>query len=203
SLDILTGEETAEFTAPRVDTINDHGTGCTLSAAIAALVPRYGYVEAVRRAKEYLTAALRHADELDVGSGHGPVHHFHALWDHTTQKVQSCLIPPRPVLATSCASKTTTPGKRPLAIGLCTSFSMPPSPTQSWPATWCKTIASSIASCCFWDPLWPALILWSHACGFRSLSARLPAMKIPISYMPFPRSGSLRNNGTKSSIHSR
>lgn len=89
SLDILTGEETAEFTAPRVDTINDHGTGCTLSAAIAALVPRYGYVEAVRRAKEYLTAALRHADELDVGSGHGPVHHFHALWDHTTQKVQS------------------------------------------------------------------------------------------------------------------
>ena len=89
SLDILTGEETAEFTAPRVDTINDHGTGCTLSAAIAALVPRYGYVEAVRRAKEYLTAALRHADELDVGSGHGPVHHFHALWDHTPQKVQS------------------------------------------------------------------------------------------------------------------
>jgi hydroxymethylpyrimidine/phosphomethylpyrimidine kinase len=89
SLDILTGEETAEFTAPRVDTINDHGTGCTLSAAIAALVPRYGYVEAVRRAKEYLTAALRHADELDVGSGHGPVHHFHALWDHATQKVQS------------------------------------------------------------------------------------------------------------------
>lgn len=89
SLDILTGEETAEFTAPRVDTINDHGTGCTLSAAIAALVPRYGYVEAVRRAKEYLTAALRHADELDVGSGHGPVHHFHDLWDHATQKVQS------------------------------------------------------------------------------------------------------------------
>lgn len=89
STDILTGgdagEHTEELTAPRVDTINDHGTGCTLSAAIAALLPRHGYVEAVRRAKDYLTKALRHADELEVGAGHGPVHHFHAMWSAELQ----------------------------------------------------------------------------------------------------------------------
>lgn len=51
SIDILTGHETVELTAPRVDTINDHGTGCTLSAAIAALLPRHGYIDAVRQAK--------------------------------------------------------------------------------------------------------------------------------------------------------
>lgn len=89
STDILTGgdegDTTVELTAPRVDTINDHGTGCTLSAAIAALLPRHGYIDAVRQAKKYLTAALRHADELEVGSGHGPVHHFHALWSAELQ----------------------------------------------------------------------------------------------------------------------
>ncbi|MEY8578194.1 bifunctional hydroxymethylpyrimidine kinase/phosphomethylpyrimidine kinase [Corynebacteriaceae bacterium 6-324] len=92
STDILTGgdagETTVELTAPRVDTINDHGTGCTLSAAIAALLPLHGYEEAVRRAKDYLTQALRHADELDVGAGHGPVHHFHALWNNAPLQLQ-------------------------------------------------------------------------------------------------------------------
>ncbi|MFI8595213.1 bifunctional hydroxymethylpyrimidine kinase/phosphomethylpyrimidine kinase [Microbacterium sp. NPDC078428] len=80
SVDILTGAETIELTAPRVDTVNDHGTGCTLSAAITALLPGHAVPVAVQHAKEYLTEALRRADELEVGSGHGPVHHFHALW---------------------------------------------------------------------------------------------------------------------------
>lgn len=80
SIDLLTGPETVELTAPRIDTCNDHGTGCTLSAAIAALLPSSDVPTAVRVAKAYLTEALRHADDLDVGSGHGPVHHFHALW---------------------------------------------------------------------------------------------------------------------------
>jgi hydroxymethylpyrimidine/phosphomethylpyrimidine kinase len=67
--------------APRVHTRNDHGTGCTLSAAIAALRPqRDGWLAAVTDAKAYLTAALSAADQLDVGTGHGPVHHFHAWW---------------------------------------------------------------------------------------------------------------------------
>ncbi|RLP09020.1 bifunctional hydroxymethylpyrimidine kinase/phosphomethylpyrimidine kinase [Propionibacterium australiense] len=65
----------------RIDTANTHGTGCTLSSAIAALRPRCdSWPEAVRQAKEYLTAALAAADELRIGHGHGPVHHFHAYW---------------------------------------------------------------------------------------------------------------------------
>lgn len=52
----------------------------SISAAIAALVPHNDVVKSVRLAKDYLTGALQRADELDVGSGHGPVHHFHALW---------------------------------------------------------------------------------------------------------------------------
>jgi hydroxymethylpyrimidine/phosphomethylpyrimidine kinase len=67
------------LSSPRVHTRNTHGTGCTLSAAIAALRPqRDGWPAAVTDAKAYLTAALNAADQLDVGTGHGPVHHFHA-----------------------------------------------------------------------------------------------------------------------------
>ena len=81
STDILIGPDTrVELTAPRIATTNDHGTGCTLSAAIAARLPRMDMESAVREAKDYLTAALKHADQLNVGHGHGPVHHFHNLW---------------------------------------------------------------------------------------------------------------------------
>ena len=73
--------EPVRLTAARVDTTSDHGTGCTLSAAIAALRPqRPDWLTAVTEAKEYLTAALRAADRLTVGDGRGPVHHFHAWW---------------------------------------------------------------------------------------------------------------------------
>jgi hydroxymethylpyrimidine/phosphomethylpyrimidine kinase len=58
-----------------------HGTGCTLSSAIAALLPQRPTVEAaVRDAREYVLGAIRAADELTVGSGHGPLHHFHNVW---------------------------------------------------------------------------------------------------------------------------
>lgn len=83
STDILLGSGTRhEFSAPRLDTRRTHGTGCTLSAAIAALLPRMGIVAAVGAAKDYLQGALQAADALDVGGaeGHGPLHHFHALW---------------------------------------------------------------------------------------------------------------------------
>lgn len=83
STDLLVepGAQARAFSAPRVPTRNTHGTGCTLSSAVAALLPqRDGCAEAVREAKEYLTGALRRADELDVGTGKGPVHHFHAWW---------------------------------------------------------------------------------------------------------------------------
>ena len=81
STDLLfDGKTITELPGRRIETRNTHGTGCTLSAAIAALLPRFDMVEAVRRAKAYLTGAIAASDRLTVGSGHGPVHHFHALW---------------------------------------------------------------------------------------------------------------------------
>jgi hydroxymethylpyrimidine/phosphomethylpyrimidine kinase len=64
------------FTGPRIVTTNTHGTGCSLSSAIATLVARHGDWElAVGAAKTWLTAALRGADALQVGNGHGPIDH--------------------------------------------------------------------------------------------------------------------------------
>ncbi|HLU37230.1 MAG TPA: bifunctional hydroxymethylpyrimidine kinase/phosphomethylpyrimidine kinase [Thermomicrobiales bacterium] len=81
SIDILAGPDgIIELRAPRITTRNTHGTGCTLAAAIAALLPRFPMEESVRQAKAYLGEALAHADRLDVGHGHGPVHHFHTWW---------------------------------------------------------------------------------------------------------------------------
>jgi hydroxymethylpyrimidine/phosphomethylpyrimidine kinase len=74
------GGATETFTAPRIATPNTHGTGCTLSAAIAALLPSRPRAEAIREAKRYLTGAIRASGALSVGSGHGPVHHFHEMW---------------------------------------------------------------------------------------------------------------------------
>ncbi|MDR2676375.1 MAG: bifunctional hydroxymethylpyrimidine kinase/phosphomethylpyrimidine kinase [Opitutaceae bacterium] len=75
------GDGQIELRAPRIATENTHGTGCTLSAAIAALLPRRaGVREAIRDAKDYLTRALAAADELSVGRGHGPVQHFWRQW---------------------------------------------------------------------------------------------------------------------------
>jgi hydroxymethylpyrimidine/phosphomethylpyrimidine kinase len=82
SVDLLveTGRVT-RFAAPRILTKNTHGTGCTLSAAIAAgLVKGRDLVTAVGEAKDYVTAAIAAADHLQVGSGHGPLHHFHRWW---------------------------------------------------------------------------------------------------------------------------
>ena len=83
SADILVARDAAPrwFVAPRIDTTNTHGTGCTLSSAIAAGLARgLPLADAVAAAKAYLTAALEQADTLTIGKGHGPVHHFHAFW---------------------------------------------------------------------------------------------------------------------------
>lgn len=71
------------FTAPRQATRHTHGTGCTLSAAIAAAMAQGQPLEAaVGVAHRYLQGAIAAADELRVGHGIGPVHHFHAVWPH-------------------------------------------------------------------------------------------------------------------------
>ncbi len=82
AVDLLLAEGTvARFAAPRIATRNTHGTGCTLAAAIAAgLAKGEDLAPAVQAAKRYVTQAIAAADRLSIGSGHGPVHHFHALW---------------------------------------------------------------------------------------------------------------------------
>ena len=82
AVDLLVSREAvARLSAERVATKNTHGTGCTLSSAIAAgLAKGQRLGEAVSDAKQYVTEAIGCADELEVGHGHGPVHHFHAWW---------------------------------------------------------------------------------------------------------------------------
>jgi hydroxymethylpyrimidine/phosphomethylpyrimidine kinase len=70
--------EWTEFTSPRIETRHTHGTGCTFSAAItASLAAGHDLQEAVRRAKRYITEAIRNNPGL--GSGSGPLDH-HALF---------------------------------------------------------------------------------------------------------------------------
>lgn len=83
--DLLIGvsAEPISFDAQRIDTKNTHGTGCTLSSAITAgLALGLELEDAVGRAHRYLQGAIREADQLSIGSGHGPVHHFHNVWNH-------------------------------------------------------------------------------------------------------------------------
>jgi hydroxymethylpyrimidine/phosphomethylpyrimidine kinase len=73
------GRRFEEFSGPRIETESTHGTGCTFASAIAAALAQGASVpDAVGRAKEYVTEALRHA--YPIGGGHGPVHHFYRLW---------------------------------------------------------------------------------------------------------------------------
>ncbi|WP_165492713.1 bifunctional hydroxymethylpyrimidine kinase/phosphomethylpyrimidine kinase [Lichenihabitans psoromatis] len=87
AVDILfDGTTMREFSAPRIDTPNTHGTGCTLSSAIAAyLALGDDLAGAVTKAKAFLTDALRTSGELRVGGGHGPVHHFHSRWNRSAE----------------------------------------------------------------------------------------------------------------------
>ncbi len=82
SVDLLiTARGSRAFAAPRLKTTHDHGTGCTLSSAIAArLALGDELTSAVAAAKTYLHEALAAAEDLKVGHGHGPVHHFHRWW---------------------------------------------------------------------------------------------------------------------------
>jgi len=82
SVDLLfDGPTVTRYAAKRIPTHNTHGTGCTLSSAIAAgLAKGQELAHAARIAKAYVTDAIAGADRLAVGQGHGPIHHFHAVW---------------------------------------------------------------------------------------------------------------------------
>jgi hydroxymethylpyrimidine/phosphomethylpyrimidine kinase len=72
---------TVAFAAPRLATQNTHGTGCSLSSAIAAGLAKGEDMEsAVRQAKHWISAAIAAADRFGVGHGHGPIHHFHRFY---------------------------------------------------------------------------------------------------------------------------
>lgn len=79
--DWLMTDEVHRLDAPRVATRNTHGTGCTLSSAIAVGLARGLTLRAaVEAAHRWLQAAIHAADGLDIGHGQGPVHHFHEIW---------------------------------------------------------------------------------------------------------------------------
>ncbi|WP_318462119.1 bifunctional hydroxymethylpyrimidine kinase/phosphomethylpyrimidine kinase [Photobacterium leiognathi] len=82
---LILPQEIEIFSAPRIQSRNTHGTGCTLSSAIASyLAQGYTLMSAVQLAKHYITSAIEYADQLDIGHGHGPVDHFFALRSKTT-----------------------------------------------------------------------------------------------------------------------
>jgi hydroxymethylpyrimidine/phosphomethylpyrimidine kinase len=82
SIDYLfRGAGVVALAAPRIATRNTHGTGCSLSSAIAAGLAKGDDPEtAVRHAKAWISAAIAAADRLNVGHGHGPIHHFHTIY---------------------------------------------------------------------------------------------------------------------------
>ena len=82
SIDYLVSDRGAiALAAPRIATQNTHGTGCSLSSAIAAELAKGEDMEtSVRHAKAWVSAAIAAADRLGVGRGHGPVHHFHGFY---------------------------------------------------------------------------------------------------------------------------
>ncbi len=77
---LVRAEGITAFRSPRIATKNTHGTGCSLSSAIAAGLAKGDDLEtAVGNAKSYVGAAIAAADRLGIGRGHGPIHHFHAF----------------------------------------------------------------------------------------------------------------------------
>ncbi|WP_298280711.1 bifunctional hydroxymethylpyrimidine kinase/phosphomethylpyrimidine kinase [uncultured Bradyrhizobium sp.] len=78
---LIDAERSIALSAPRIATANTHGTGCSLSSAIAAGLAKGETMEtAVRHAKAWITDAIAAADRFAVGHGHGPVHHFHKYY---------------------------------------------------------------------------------------------------------------------------
>ena len=83
-VDIFYNAETGRMIrlqSPRIDTVNTHGTGCTLSSAIASFLALGNSLsDSARLAKKYINDAIAAGSRYTIGKGHGPVHHFHSFW---------------------------------------------------------------------------------------------------------------------------
>lgn len=84
-VDVIYNFETSEWTdlaSKRINTKNTHGTGCSLSSALAAFLAKgFSVRESAERAKNYIAKSIIAGTEYKIGKGHGPVHHFHQFWD--------------------------------------------------------------------------------------------------------------------------
>lgn len=108
-VDASSATPVTEFWSPRVATVNTHGTGCSLSSAIATLQARTNdWPLTISLAKQWLTGALATADALEVGHGHGPVNHFHSLW--TAAGTVPAIMPTSPAAPASPAAIVPNPG---------------------------------------------------------------------------------------------
>jgi len=78
---LITAETVTAYEAPRLKTRNTHGTGCTLSSALTAELAKGTLLsDAMERCHGWLHEAIRASDLINIGKGHGPVHHFHEIW---------------------------------------------------------------------------------------------------------------------------
>jgi hydroxymethylpyrimidine/phosphomethylpyrimidine kinase len=74
-------DEVLQFSGKRIDTVNTHGTGCTLSSALASFLAQgLSLNDAVAQAKDYIYGAIKAGAHYKIGKGHGPVHHFFRWW---------------------------------------------------------------------------------------------------------------------------
>ena len=87
AVDVLfDGNKYNTFSSERIDTKNTHGTGCTLSSALASMLAKgLSLEDSARKAKEYMNQAIRHGADFEIGLGQGPVHHFWNLWSENKQ----------------------------------------------------------------------------------------------------------------------
>ena len=83
-IDVLYDFEKSEYldlASKRVKTKNTHGTGCSLSSALASFLARgFDISESVKRAKEFIAESIKAGGDYEIGQGHGPVHHFYQFW---------------------------------------------------------------------------------------------------------------------------
>ncbi|MBD8044766.1 bifunctional hydroxymethylpyrimidine kinase/phosphomethylpyrimidine kinase [Arthrobacter sp. Sa2BUA2] len=134
------GFAVTEVSSVRVATKNTHGTGCSLSAAMATLFARTGnWVRTLTAAKAWLQETLETADLLDVGTGHGPVNHFHGVWERGLAPLPGPAAVPGGFLPTVGSEEPGAEGPGPVSTSAAPGGS--PAPAGGWTAALWKETA--------------------------------------------------------------